>query len=349
MKKTSKVLSFIIGSAMVVGATSSLSADAAWGPVGVNSFTPPEGSVVDTLDTEKGEVVYRIVDGSYPSEWHSKSGCYYQICNGFSYNELTIILSDDFNTVYLDKVTDLVGSIGTDVSGVDYTYTGEIANLYARDKYEKGTDPTKKEVTDRYDKVKAVIDELYKEGFIKSAKFSPVHYFETNQYLMDHIYIRDSSAPIEEYQNLAKTYSEKAVVKDGTDFWNDTDDRLISIRLNLDLDDYTYDNLQAIRDEFKGLCEGSRASISLRREENIPEAVGQQTINLLDPYICDIDASGKADPSDATAILSAYAENAAGLRTAVDEKMDVNGDGEVSVDDATYVLSYYAQAAAGLR
>lgn len=87
MKKTSKVLSFIISSAMAMGVMGSLSADA-W------SFISPDGSVVDTLDTEKGEIVYRIVDGTSGDDWYDKSGCCYQRYSNFAYNCLEVKLND---------------------------------------------------------------------------------------------------------------------------------------------------------------------------------------------------------------------------------------------------------------
>ncbi len=67
----------------------------------------------------------------------------------------------------------------------------------------------------------------------------------------------------------------------------------------------------------------------------------------------DIDGNGTVDISDATAVLSLYAEGAAGITPAIYTSTeinpaDVNGDGVVSVDDATAILLYYAQTASGL-
>ncbi len=67
----------------------------------------------------------------------------------------------------------------------------------------------------------------------------------------------------------------------------------------------------------------------------------------------DIDGNGTVDISDATAVLSIYAESAAGISPAIytsaaSNPADVNGDGVVSLDDATAILLYYAQTASGL-
>ena len=66
----------------------------------------------------------------------------------------------------------------------------------------------------------------------------------------------------------------------------------------------------------------------------------------------DIDGNGTVDISDATAVLSMYAESAAGISPAIytsaaSDPADVNGDGIVSLDDATAILLYYAQTASG--
>lgn len=67
----------------------------------------------------------------------------------------------------------------------------------------------------------------------------------------------------------------------------------------------------------------------------------------------DVNNNGKIDISDATLVLTIYAENASGL--SIDEysdeqlsAADVNLDGNVSISDATAILTYYARNAAGL-
>lgn len=72
-----------------------------------------------------------------------------------------------------------------------------------------------------------------------------------------------------------------------------------------------------------------------------------------EPVTGDIDGNGTVDISDATAVLSMYAESAAGITPAIyigaaSNPADVNGDGVVSLDDATAILLYYAQTASGL-
>lgn len=66
----------------------------------------------------------------------------------------------------------------------------------------------------------------------------------------------------------------------------------------------------------------------------------------------DVDADGKVDISDATSILSIYAQNAAQLTpeiTGVNAiAADANKDEKVGIDDALIVLQYYAERAAGI-
>lgn len=68
----------------------------------------------------------------------------------------------------------------------------------------------------------------------------------------------------------------------------------------------------------------------------------------------DIDGSASIDLSDASAVLSVYAQNAAGLTLDgyTDAQLaaaDVNGDGISDLGDASCILSYYAKNAAGLN
>ncbi|MBQ8725453.1 MAG: hypothetical protein IJY74_07290, partial [Oscillospiraceae bacterium] len=72
-----------------------------------------------------------------------------------------------------------------------------------------------------------------------------------------------------------------------------------------------------------------------------------------EPVTGDIDGNGTVDISDATAVLSMYAESAAGISPAIytsaaSNPADVNGDGAVNLDDAAAILTYYAQNASGL-
>ena len=67
----------------------------------------------------------------------------------------------------------------------------------------------------------------------------------------------------------------------------------------------------------------------------------------------DIDSNGTVDISDATAVLSMYAESAAGISSAIytsaaSDPADINGDGSIDISDATAILIYYTQNAAGL-
>ncbi len=68
----------------------------------------------------------------------------------------------------------------------------------------------------------------------------------------------------------------------------------------------------------------------------------------------DVDGNGIVDISDATAAMTMYARNAAGLSVdeyTEDQKQaaDVDKDGDIDISDATAILTYYAQNAAGLN
>ena len=65
MKKISKVLSFIIGSAMAIGTMSSLSANAVYMESSNIPLTPPDGEELYEFDCENGIVSYR-------NAWHER-------------------------------------------------------------------------------------------------------------------------------------------------------------------------------------------------------------------------------------------------------------------------------------
>lgn len=66
----------------------------------------------------------------------------------------------------------------------------------------------------------------------------------------------------------------------------------------------------------------------------------------------DVDGDADITISDATAMLSYYAENAAGLPTEINDiqenAADMDKDGEITISDATTALSLYAEHAAGI-
>ena len=73
----------------------------------------------------------------------------------------------------------------------------------------------------------------------------------------------------------------------------------------------------------------------------------------------DVDRNGTVDVSDAVAVLTYYAKQAAGLEVIFGETpeenevifalADVDQDGMITVQDAVYILTYYAQKASGMQ
>ena len=73
----------------------------------------------------------------------------------------------------------------------------------------------------------------------------------------------------------------------------------------------------------------------------------------------DVDRNGTVDVSDAVAVLTYYAKQAAGLEVIFGETpeenevifalADVDQDGMITVQDAVYILTYYAQKASGIQ
>ncbi|MDE6019956.1 MAG: hypothetical protein K2H01_03015 [Ruminococcus sp.] len=195
--------------------------------------------------------------------------------------------------------------------------------------------------------IKQMCAEMYEAGIVDKATYSKIWYDCWGTLLdMSKFKVTDPTITEEELSAVVKNVSEEFTVS----FDSEANNYLCTnttYTYSDDDDTYAYfDVASAIKKAFPNAIVDVLGAYD---PENSSAGAGN-SFNLLDPYICDIDGSGKADITDATAILTAYAENAAGLQKAdADDKMDVNGDGEVNIEDATYVLTYYAEAAAGIR
>lgn len=353
MKKTSKILSFIISSAMAIGTMGSLSANAVYMERSDIPLTPPDGEELYGLDCEKGVVSYRITSGKGLSVYGF---------DFFTYNNIDIKVKEG------DSASEVAAKYLSDLKFDDYLLARDDSSIYLYDKHVSGDDPrTHESVEDKYKQLSAICAQMYEDGVIEESILVPMKSSYYTGRLNPSIYCSYLYGPnkemfqdkVDELQALVDQYIEYGDVriinygdKDSGKYFikidlyqhYKTDDGTYACKTDFD----TYDKLAALRDEIAERYDYENVGIECEIPE-IEAYAASPEINLLDPYICDIDASGKADISDASTILNAYAENAAGMRTAVDDKMDVNGDGNVNVEDATYVLNYYSQAAAGLR
>ncbi|MDE6021279.1 MAG: hypothetical protein K2H01_09850 [Ruminococcus sp.] len=100
-----------------------------------------------------------------------------------------------------------------------------------------------------------------------------------------------------------------------------------------------------------------KGSYNIRSSNESVKADGtfvcKQYIELAYSNAGDVDGNGKIDIADATAVLTIYAKQAAGI--SVDEftksqknAADINKDDKVDIADATEILSIYSKNAAGL-
>ncbi|MDE6019652.1 MAG: hypothetical protein K2H01_01465 [Ruminococcus sp.] len=341
MKKLSKVLSFILGASISISIAGSINADAIYMESNKIPMTAPEGYVVYELDCEKGELSYRSTTVS--------DGLYVYGFEYFRYNDIRIKVKDGFDEFEIAQK--YLSDVNFNTQDADITYNN--GYIWKYDKYVSGDDPrTHESVEDKYKQLSEICAQMYEDGVIEEAVLSPVIAGYYTELLYPHIICHylygkeeDFQPLVDEIQSFVDNYTENGEVRlcnyDGAKYY------VIIDLYETDLD--TYDELAAFRDEIAELYDVEEVVIDYMRPADSKSAASA-VINLLDPYICDIDGSGKADITDATAILTAYAESAAGLqKAAADDKMDVNGDGEVNIEDATYVLTYYAEAAAGIR
>lgn len=339
MKKLSKVLAFVLSSALTIGIAGSMSAEAKY--YMDITMTPPEGDVLYELDCEKGDVSYRSTSGK---------GLYVYGFENFSYNNISIELK---NGISASTVSEKYFS---DID-FDATYsTADNSQIFKYDKYVSGDDPrTHESIENKYKQLSEICAQMYMDGFLEEATFMPILSYYYSEDLQPRIICQYLYGPNEEYfkdevddlQAFVDKYTDNGEVK-LYEYGGSGGKYYMCIILN-DTDLDTYDELADLRDEIAESYDYENVIIDYSRPEPIIYASSAE-INLLDPYICDIDNSGEADISDATQILQAYAKSMAGIQNdTANDKMDVNGDGEINIDDVTYVLTYYAESCAGLR
>ena len=340
MKKLGKNLAIAMG--IIISATSvgSITANAIYSQTTDIAITAPEGYELYELDCEKGSVNYINLDSGELKGYEN-----------FIYNDLNITLNTD-NTDYTIK--EIYEKYLSEVDFSDSTIeTDNTIRLY--DKYIKGDDPkTHESVDSKYDKIKPIVEKMYKDGAIREAQYTPMvsEYYTASIYptiSCSYLYGNDISefTPLlDELQSFADMYTENAKVN-----MYEYTPNVYYITLNFsDTDKTSFKELSEISEAIKEKHSFDNVSIGYDRPLEIVEMATAGSVNLLDPYICDIDGDGKADVTEATQILSSYSENASGiLKAAESDAMDVNADGTVDIQDATYVLAYYAEAAAGLR
>lgn len=351
MKKISKVLALITGAAMAVPMAGGLQADAyGWGTI--NEINP-EGyeqfedyglcNPLGFVDEKYGaHLVY------WDKETHSK-------LIGYStprYNQL--VLTVDYSAKDNSKIVDILNKYKEE-SKID-SFNGEISSTNENeyifglsDNYDANGYITfdRSLIPDRTETYKKMVDEMYATGLLISAKCTPFETTYQDGFFMGAkgLAVTYSYAEPEELYKLLNQF--------GTDIEitsTENDKKIVTYHINGFKDiESTIEACGVIQEAYPiaDVCfdEGGCAFL-----EDVLKTYSADTINLLDPYICDIDGDGNANVTDATHILTAYAESAAGIQTLSDDNsMDVNGDGTVDLQDATYVLTYYAEAAAGLR
>ncbi len=249
----------------------------------------------------------------------------------FHYNYIMLELSESANwdEVYEKYCKELDFDVSSSYDWELYDVPDENDNKIKPETVEK-----------KYDRIKEMIDRMYNDGVITHADYTPVRAIYNSYDIQNMLYCTFDGTE-DELSAIIKKYSDNAIVKSPVSNGNVYPVEFFDVQNLSELDNISTalkvsENIQNV---------GSPIDISMSLKFS-----SYGFINLLDPYICDIDDNGEADISDATQILQAYAENMAGIqRTAVNDKMDVNGDGEINIDDATYVLTYYAESCAGLR
>lgn len=310
MKKFKKITAAVISTVIAASAAGTLSAAAIENPL-----VYPEGYTECMVGNNSGSIVY-IKPSTGDIITYTET-----LYNNFKY-----------------KFSDNAPENAFDLYFADIYSTGYNSAGYAYYVHVKGDDPrTHESIPDIYDKLKEKVDYLYKEGLIKTAYFAPMTASINSGSLGNSISIFGSEITESELRAVTDKY-----VKDCKITFDE-------YRIKVQLNSLNTEEKLKLRKEIDDLYEGDNVSIDYVNTllATFPEVF---MFNMLDPYICDIDGDGKADLTDATNILSAYSEKAAGiLKAAETDTNDVNSDGTVDIQDASYILSYYAESGAGLR
>ncbi len=285
----------------------------------ISNLVKPDGYVDGKADYEY--VMYNDKNNTY--NLHS----YYD----FQYNYLFLELSKsaEWDDVYEKYCKELDFDVALSSDWELYDVPDENDNMIKPETVEN-----------KYNSIKKMVDKMYNDGIIVHADYTPVRALY-KLYQIRNVLLCSFDGTEDELSDIIKKYSDNAVVKSPI-----SNGSIYPVEF---FDIQSLSELENIRSELKASENISNGFDVLDTDLSVKFS-SYGFINLLDPYICDIDNSGEADISDATQILQAYAENMAGVqRTAVNDKMDVNGDGEINIDDVTYVLTYYAESCAGLR
>lgn len=257
------------------------------------------------------------------------------------YNIMTIKLNDSSS----DKVKEIFSRYN-DKLNYDKVHTSGEYDYCFEDVYDSDGNEAFdiSSVPDKSEIVKQLAEELYEAGVVDKMSFSRVS-VEKSQGVIDDVSefsIESGYASEEKLCELVGAVSEDIKISSVTD-----ENGYVSYKAeNIKTFDEFISAVEAVKKEYpEAAIKANRLSYFNEDSETI-----KKEINMLDPYICDIDGSGTADVSDAALILSGYADSAANIQKAAEnDKMDVNGDGAVNTQDASYVLAYYAEASAGMR
>lgn len=351
MKKSSKIIAFTLGAAMAVSMVSTMQADA------IAMFTNDISYYYNSEDYEEFNDYNQVNDFfSYSSDWAAdeNGNIAYKLFRCKSSSGFDGIECPRQNYIDIDFKSDVTKDKWMPIFekyneklDFDYIYSSDLY-LRAFDYRDENGEITFEadDVENKYVSVKAMCREMYNAGIVERASYmryeALVKSLSTSG---ENLYISNFTGEFSELQSFFSGYDESFVVEEAKGTLYD-----YCVDIGVTTEDLRWEISNALETKFAG----ADAKTVIFEDYSGTSTLGTGSLNVLasvkDDIICDVNGDGNADITDATHILTAYAENAAGIQKLSDDNsMDVNGDGEVSIDDATYVLTYYAESAAGLR
>lgn len=335
MKKFKKTLTWLLTSAMMTAALPVFGAEAVSSD-SCEIIVPGEYTVYDDSEGlfewtgEKGAPLVLLSNDEAGGICVDAAVDYY--CN---YSEFTVTegKAEEFDSIYekYSSLLEMDNCSGSDSVKEMYDYADSFEDI--------------SKTKSKYQTIKEMTAELYQAGCISSASYCPVNYlYKPGQYYGNAVLeISGDSDETEKLTEIGSAYDSFEKITAGT--YSEASESTQY---------YVYIGITELNAFAKDVNAAYGDSVVSMKAGGFIDKVKYHffgSVNLLDPYICDIDESGTADIADAALLLAGYSESAAGIQKASAEggKMDVNGDGAIDVSDAAYILDYYAQTSAGIR
>jgi len=327
MKKTSKILSFILCAAMAASAVPSISADALaqWVNAAEKIVNPNPDTFVEYSVNNKS-ITYRRSDFLYS---------YYEY-NDFRYNNLNCKIEEgyDWESVY-EKYADV---LDFDVVDVRERTTGGVS-IQMYDTLDDGDDPREaNSVEDKQEIIKKFCTALKENGGLVDAKYTAFFSQIEQGRSSSGIWVHDFPGTLEEIKAVTDKYPYKIEIK-----LNDNNCGSVGVYD----DDVKYDDFAAMYAELDALYDSDEmkedrvwladAEFVITDTVDILNAIGDKTDNGI--AYGDMNVDGNIGIQDAI-LMNKFIVGSVNFNVDQNKAADLNGDNVVDSEDLSILLQY---------